>query len=155
MAGELIAGLGLFKTMLDMAKGLKDINDAAIRNGAVIELQEKILAAREQQSALLEQISDLEKQVAGFEKWETEKKRYYLQEIYPGNFAYAINENARGAEPTHLICTTCYEGGKKSILQKSSAVHLSCPVCNSKIQFKDLSPSSPQGRATWGSSRRG
>ncbi len=155
MAGELIAGLGLFKTMLDMAKRLKDINDAAIRNGAVIELQEKILAAREQQSALLERISELEKQVASFEKWETEKKRYYLQEIYPRNFAYAINENARDAEPTHLICATCYEGGKKSILQKSSAVHLSCPVCKSIIQFKDSNPSSPQGAATWASASRG
>ena len=47
MASELIAGLGLFKTMLDMAKGLKDISDAAVRNAAVIDLQEKILAARD------------------------------------------------------------------------------------------------------------
>jgi hypothetical protein len=147
MAGELIAGLGLFKSMLDMAKGLKDINDAAIRNGAVIELQEKILAAREQQSTLLERISDLEKQVAGFEKWETEKKRYYLQEIYPRTFAYSINENARGSEPPHLICAKCYEDHKKVILQKSSAVHLSCPSCKTQIQFKD---SSSSRGASWG-----
>jgi hypothetical protein len=36
---------------------LKDINDAVIRNGAVIELQEKILAARQKQTALLERLS--------------------------------------------------------------------------------------------------
>ena len=30
MAAEMI-GLGVFKTMLDLAKGLKDINDATIR----------------------------------------------------------------------------------------------------------------------------
>jgi len=40
MAGEVIASLSIFKTLLDMAKGLKDINDAAVRNAAVIELQE-------------------------------------------------------------------------------------------------------------------
>ncbi len=53
MAAGLIAGLRLFKTMLDTAKGLKDINDAATRNAAVIELQEHILTAREKQTALL------------------------------------------------------------------------------------------------------
>ena len=47
MASELLTGLSLFKTMLDMAKGLKDMNDVAIRNAAVIELQEHILAAKE------------------------------------------------------------------------------------------------------------
>jgi Mg2+ and Co2+ transporter CorA len=67
MVAEVFAGLSAFKTMFDMAKGLKDINDAAIRNGAVIELQEKILAARESQSAALERIGELEKKVASFE----------------------------------------------------------------------------------------
>ncbi len=46
MVSEIFAGLGAFKTMFDIAKGLKDINDAAARNAAVVELQEKILAAQ-------------------------------------------------------------------------------------------------------------
>lgn len=41
VVAETIAGLGAFKSMYDMAKALKDINDATVRNGAVIELQEK------------------------------------------------------------------------------------------------------------------
>jgi hypothetical protein len=41
MAAELIAGLGAIKTAFDLAKGLKDIDDATRRNAAVIELQEK------------------------------------------------------------------------------------------------------------------
>lgn len=155
VAAEIMGGISGLKAAFDIAKGLKDIDDTTRRNAAVIELQEKILVAQQAQSALVERVGELEKQVASFEKWETEKKRYYLKEIYPSNFAYAINENARGAEPPHLICTTCYEGGKKSILQKSSAVHLSCPVCNCRVQFKDLNPSSPQRGVTWGSSRRG
>jgi hypothetical protein len=47
VAAELIAGLGIFKSLYDSAKALKDINDGTVRNGAVIELQEKILSAQE------------------------------------------------------------------------------------------------------------
>jgi len=42
MVGEVFAGLGAIKTAFDIAKGLKDIDDAARRNAAVIELQQKI-----------------------------------------------------------------------------------------------------------------
>jgi len=52
MVGEVFAGLSAFKAMYDAAKALKDINDAAIRNSAVIELQEKILSAQAAQAAL-------------------------------------------------------------------------------------------------------
>jgi hypothetical protein len=61
------------KTAFDMAKGLKDIDNAVSRNAAVIELQENILAAQQAQAALIKRIDDLEKEVAGFEAWEREK----------------------------------------------------------------------------------
>jgi hypothetical protein len=44
MVGEVFAGIGALKTAFDIAKGLKDIDDVARRNAAVIELQEKILS---------------------------------------------------------------------------------------------------------------
>jgi hypothetical protein len=117
MAGELIAGLSIFKSMMDMAKGLKDVSDAAIRYSTAIELQEKILAAQAQQTALIERISDLEKQVAGFEKWETEKQRYKLTDYGGGTFAYALKPEAAEGEPPHRICAACYQRGHKGILQ--------------------------------------
>jgi hypothetical protein len=64
MVAEVYATLGAFKAMFDMAKGLKDINDAAIRNGAVIALQEQILTAQAAQSTLIDRVNDLEKEVA-------------------------------------------------------------------------------------------
>src|SRR4051812_8727548 len=70
MVAEVFASVSAFKTMFDLAKALKDINDAAIRNGAVIELQEQILAAQQAQTAAMERISELEKQSARFETWE-------------------------------------------------------------------------------------
>ena len=66
---ETIAGLSAIKTAFDMTKALKDINDAAIRNAAVIELQEKILAAQAAQFALVERVGELEKEVTRFETW--------------------------------------------------------------------------------------
>jgi hypothetical protein len=73
MVAEVYAGLSAFKAMFDIAKGLKDIDNAANRNAAVIELQEKILAAQLAQAELIERIGKLEKEMAGLKSWETEK----------------------------------------------------------------------------------
>lgn len=135
VVAETIAGLGAIKTAFDMTKALKDINDAAIRNAAVIELQEKILSARDAQTALLDRVNLLEKEVASFEKWDTEKEEYELKEIFSRTFAYAIKESARGARPPHLICANCFEDRKKTILQRADAAHLVCPVCKTRIRF--------------------
>ncbi len=143
MTSELLAGLGIFKTLYDSAKALKDINDTAIRNAAVIELQEKILAAREAQAALLERVSELEKEVADFETWETEKQRYELTTTARGGLAYTLRPDAQGSEPPHKICAACYQRRKKSPLQlvPRSLVHMEvgvpatyrCPECKSEV----------------------
>ena len=117
MVSEAIAGLSIFKTLLDMAKGLKDINDATIRNAAVIELQEKILAAQAQQSTLVDRISELEKEVARFETWEAEKKRYKLYDFGSGTFAYVLKEGMEDGEPPHRACANCFKKEQISILQ--------------------------------------
>jgi hypothetical protein len=119
MAGEILAGLSAFKTMYDLAKALKDIDNATSRNAAVIELQEKILAAREAQSALLDRVSELEKEVARFETWESEKKRYKLTDFGGETFAYLLRPEEANGEPSHRICATCYQKNEKSILQFS------------------------------------
>ena len=136
MVGEVFAGLGALKTAFDIAKGLKDIDDAARRNAAVIELQEKILAAREAQSALLDRVSELEEKVVSFEKCDTEKERYELKELIPASptFAYTLKPNAQPPEKFHCICATCYQNRIKSILQFARSLFpseqkiLRCPV---------------------------
>jgi hypothetical protein len=138
MAAEVIAGLGLFKIMFDTAKGLKDINDAAIRNGAVVELQEKILAAQAQQAALVDRIRELEKEVADFEAWDREKQRYQLTDHGRGTFTRALKPGMEAGEPFHRICAHCFEQRRKSILQHSHRVagqeHVGCPSC--KLTFR-------------------
>jgi hypothetical protein len=137
MVGEVIAGLGAFKTMYDMAKALKDINDATIRNGAVIELQEKILAAREAQTALLERVGELEKEVARLKDWEADKSRYQLAELRRGMVALLIKETMRNGEPVHYICADCASNGKKFYLQQYIAGpyydEFQCNGCGAKL----------------------
>jgi hypothetical protein len=134
MVGEVFAGLSAFKSMFDMAKGLKDINDAAIRNGAVIELQSQILAAQEEQATLIQKVRDLEVEVARFDEWNVEKQRYELADVGNGVMAYRIKEDAQGAEPPHSICPDCYQRREKSLLQivirvPGRANVLTCQTC--------------------------
>lgn len=138
MAAEILTGIALFKNMLDMTKALKDLNDAAVRNAAVIELQDKIMAAREQQTTLAERVRELEAEVAGFKTWEAEKQRYELAPIREGALAYRVKEEARGAEPPHWLCAQCFGDRKKSLLQEEHrfpgrCTVMACHQCGSDI----------------------
>ena len=117
MVAEVFAGLSAIKTAFDIAKGLKDIDDATRRNAAVIELQEKILVAQQQQATLIETVSNLEKEVADLKTWNSEKERYELKSVYIGSFAYLSKPDAQNAEPPHWLCAACYNNDKKSLLQ--------------------------------------
>jgi hypothetical protein len=117
MAGEVFAGLSAFKSMYDAAKALKDMNDANIRNTAVIELQEKILSAQSEQAELIEIAGALKARVAELEAWNADKKRYKLTDLGRGKSAYTLKEGMENGEPPHHLCATCYNEGHKSIMQ--------------------------------------
>lgn len=117
VVAETLAGLGIFKSLYDSAKAIKDMNDDTVRNGAVIELQEKILAARELQTALLEQVGELEKEVARLKDWEADKKRYQLADIGNGVVGLALKPAMNNGEPIHYLCADCAAKGQKSYLQ--------------------------------------
>jgi Zn finger protein HypA/HybF involved in hydrogenase expression len=143
MVAEIYGGISAIKSAFDIAKGLKDIHDATLRNAAVIELQEKLLTAQEAQSALTERISELEKQVAAFETWDTDKKEYEMQALTSGTIAYALKMDAQATKPAHYICARCYEHRKRSPLQPvptSLTVQLNnipnklrCPECKTEF----------------------
>jgi len=137
MAADIIGGIGIFKSLYDSAKALKDINDATVRNGAVIELQEKILSAQEAQSMLVDRIRELEEKARGYETWESEKQRYELKSIGPGTLAYMLKAAVRGSEPPHWVCTNCFGKGQISIIQwgmsKGLGMRNLCPACTTVI----------------------
>lgn len=144
MVGEAMAGLSVFKSLLNGAKGLKDLNDAAVRNAAVIELQENILTAQAAQAALIERIRELEEEVARLETWKAEKQRYQLTELPPGIYVYRVKEEARGTEPPHSLCATCYANDKKSILQSDEPINgrtkMHCPSCGQTFRIGHRQP---------------
>lgn len=139
MAAELIMGLGAIKTAFDLAKGLKDIHDVAAHDRAVIDLQKEILTAQQAQFALVQRVSDLEKKVAGFEKWEAEQERYKLTDFGGGTFAYLLKPEAAKGEPPHRLCANCYNDGHKSVLQFSNKSegqdYFDCPRCKARQPF--------------------
>lgn len=139
MVGETFAGLSALKTAFDLAKGIKDIDDAVRRNAAVIELQEKILTAQQAQSTLIDQIRELEEKMASFETWEREKQRYDLKPLGWGAFAYMLKKSERGSEPPRWVCTNCFEQKKiamtiqHGVLKSGEGVQWFCPSCKSTI----------------------
>jgi hypothetical protein len=125
---------------------LKDIDDKTRRNAAVIELQEKILAAQQTQAALVESVSHLEKEVARFETWETEKKRYALKDYGGGTFAYELKQSEANGEP-HRACPACYQNGRISILQNQGGTYQGreqyhCATCKQQYLFGQYQPRS-------------
>lgn len=165
MAAELIAGLGIFKTMFDIAKGLQGIHDTAARDRAVIELQKEILSAQAAQSALVDQVGNLEKEVARLKAWDADKQRYQLTEISTGVLAYTLKEGMEAGEPFHMLCANCYQHNEKSLLQatqelrKARRVH-NCPHCKAEFEMGNVDrPPPPVNRGpaggSWGAARRG
>ena len=139
MISEAMAGASALKTAFDMAKALKDISDATIRNGAVIELQGKILSAQEAQFALVKRVEELERQVAAARKASEQLQRYKLKEFGPGTFAYELKSEEAKGEPIHRACVTCYHRGRISVLQFSHKASgqdwFDCLTCKQRVHF--------------------
>lgn len=107
----------------DLAQGLMKLRDLTQLGGVVVKLNAEILAAQrgaltaqQNEATMAEEIRELKAQIVSFETWDTEKKRYQLQELPPGVFVYTLKPEMAAGEPSHRICETCYQRGKKSIL---------------------------------------
>lgn len=140
VVAETMAGIGLFKSAIDMAKTLKELNDEAARASVAVDLTQKILAAQENQMALVQRVNNLEKELIRFETWESEKKRYHLHQVASGRFAYLLKRSEANGEPCHTLCANCYDQGDKRTLQSNGSRFtdehaLACPSCGLKIQI--------------------
>jgi hypothetical protein len=137
--------LSALKTAYDMSKSFLGVRDSVVSQGQIFELQRQILAAQESalsaqaaQTALLEEISGLKKQVAYLEAWDGEKEKYKLTKTAGGPLAYVLKEQAESPEPDHYLCANCFEDHQKSILQPETrhpgrSLVLVCHRCGSDI----------------------
>lgn len=141
--GSIAAALGGLKTAGEIAKALLQLKSDAERQAKVIELQSVILgaqssaiSAQSDQFAMLEQVRALKEEIGRMKVWETEKQRYQLVTPSDGSTVYALKKAVSNGEPPHYICASCYQEGKRSILQnfqpKGGGTVFACPVCKSQ-----------------------
>ena len=145
MAVDFLAGIGAFRSMYDAAKALKEMNDATVRNTAVIELQEKILSAREEQEALLRRVDELETELVALKSWQAEKERYVLVPLAPNVVAYQEKTDLRDRAPPHYLCPNCFSQNKKSFAQQTvrgnALDRYRCNTCGQELSVhKDAGP---------------
>ena len=156
MVAEVFAGVSALKSAFDLARGLKDIDDAARRNSAVIDLQARILDAQSAQAELLVTNGELRDRIAQLESWDKEKARYALREIAPGIVCYVTKEEACNGEPIHKLCARCFADRQKGYLQQTvredRVDRFTCDRCGSKLTVqKQVGPisASPRRRAEY------
>ncbi|HEY9460184.1 MAG TPA: hypothetical protein VIR04_05245 [Paralcaligenes sp.] len=140
MIGEAFMGLNALNAAINVAKGMKDMNDAVVRNAAIIELQQHILNAQAAQQELIKRTEELEKKIARFDAWDAEKKRYQMKDFGGGTIAYELKADEANGQPLHRICPNCYQERRLSILQPdgrnaSKQEMYSCPGCNKHFKF--------------------
>ena len=102
MVGEVFAGLSALKTAFDLAKGLKDIDDATRRNAAGHRTARKNPRCTEAQSALLDRVGELEEEMAHLETWKREKERYERKTLGMGCFRVHAEESGTRNRTTSL-----------------------------------------------------
>lgn len=126
--------LSSLKILKEFSQATLEIRDNVAFRERLIEVQPKIIDAYNAAIAAQEELSVLRKRLVELKTWETEKKRYKLVDHGGGTYTYSLRpEKARG-EPFHRICASCYQDGKKSILQNAGGKangrdRFECPAC--------------------------
>jgi len=133
------------KTASDIAIGIGKLNTLAQVQEKSVELGQIIVAVQSatlnayaDQAAMIEEVRALKEEIVHVKAWEAQKQRYKLTSMWEGGgVAYALRESMASGEPPHLICTKCYEDGRKSILNplpdSNGFVVFDYPICKSQI----------------------
>ena len=121
---EITAGLGSLKAAKDIVQGLNaaatevTVNDVKIQlQGFILEAQQGLFAAQQNEAALAARINELEQETMRLKDWSAEREKYELKPIDTGSFAYMPKTGMDDSQPPHWLCTECFENGHKSILQ--------------------------------------
>jgi hypothetical protein len=156
--GSITAAVGSLKAAGDIAKGLISLKTTTEVQAKAIELNEKIIDAQHQiftvqatLAAALDQVRELQAELARAKDWEKQKERYRLAAPFAGCMVYALLKSHSEGETPHYVCAACFHQGRKSILQSRSggptgrrvAVY-ECPVCKSEAVSRFYNVVPPQ-----------
>lgn len=105
---------------------------------------QQLITAQTDYLALLNEKGELEAELVRLREWASEKERYQLHKTESGGFLYRIKPEMQNAEPPHDICATCYQEGKKAILQPTTVFaghfRVICHMCDSPVFVKRVPP---------------
>ena len=152
--GAIQGAISSLKVAAEISKSFLDLKNQADVQGKVIELQGALLdaqnsalAATASQFELLDKIRDLEAKLKERGDWETQRRRYLLVNPWRGpSQAYALREAEAGNERPHLLCSTCFHGERRVILNpvknKDGWVQMVCPSCRSTMDtgYRGIGP---------------
>ena len=134
-----------FKTLVDIAKGIREAKSATEQESKVTELQAALLGAQSlalsatnAQFELHNKVRELEEQLKAANDWGEQESRYSL--VCPwGNSAqvYALKKaSASEGEAPHFLCTNCFHNKKRTILNPTEGnylMSLACPSCKATL----------------------
>jgi hypothetical protein len=124
--------------MVGLRDSAKILENTVELNQKILSVQTALANAQAEQATLVQTISKLKKELARFETWKAEKHRYKLTEVASGVFTYVLQPETAAGEPSHWICASCYQKGKKSIPQGFNSTTFGwrheCPACKLKIE---------------------
>ena len=131
----------IVKTIAGLRDSAKLLENTVELNQKILSVQTALADAQAEQTTLIQTVHELEEEITRLKAWNTEKQRYKLVEVGAGAFAYVVKPEAQGSEPEHLLCPTCYEKGKKLILQALSMAEQrgvrgdvrTCPACKTSV----------------------
>lgn len=154
MVNEIAAALTSIKAAHTIIKGIQSLeSEVEIKQQAsqllsvVLDLQSDIFNLQSKYDDLIKHRNELESIIKSYDDWESIKKDYSLLEIERGYFVYSQNDNYKGSEPKHWLCTNCFEKKIKSILIIKNPGYYDDYVCpNCKNTFALRESNKPSGR---------
>jgi len=144
----LSSGFNLAETIKSIVRMKNEVE----KNKAIRELDQTYMALREEYGRLQEENEVLREDNKKFKAWDTENNRYKLRDFGGKTFAYELDpEKANGEEP-HLLCPTCFQKKRKSIIQFTRKLgngqdSYRCSPCNEYIYLGEAKyEPNPPGR---------
>ena len=135
MFPDAVAAIQQLSNIVNGLRGSNDLNSEQVqqRINRSAELANdalsKALRSQMAQQELVSKLEEAQRKIRSFERWETEKTKYYLKK-YKGTYVYQLKPAlVRVEHPDHMICPKCYEDGKKSILQYRHGAMYDCNCC--------------------------
>jgi hypothetical protein len=115
-----------------------DVNAKAIElQQIIIKLQQDIFSAQDSQRVANEEIQNLKKEISNLKSVGIDLMRYKLCSPFSGSAVYGISKDDESKEPAHYLCGSCFQTGKKSILNLKANdkgfQDFACPTCKATI----------------------